>query len=187
MAEAKHSDPDQLAALYDRATAVQDEGMAKAAMRREIHTRTQHLSRRRLHRRLKLRRAKAAFFHTSQWVVLPPLPDSNGGGDDVDEGGEKDGESDGASNPKHRKSHKQVIKALHEKYGPCAKYWMHSCAIIDVFAWIIYLILFTTYVQPHDYLHPLKFSKLKLDDPAQKRKSRQMILMKLDGRWQPNL
>ena len=149
MAEAKHSDPDQLAALYDRATAVQDEGMAKAAMRREIHTRTQHLSRRRLHRRLKLRRAKAAFFHTSQWVVLPPLPDSNGGGDDVDEGGEKDGESDGASNPKHRKSHKQVIKALHEKYGPCAKYWMHSCAIIDVFAWIIYLILFTTYVQSH--------------------------------------
>ena len=55
--------------------------------------------------------------------------------------------------------------------------------------------------KPHDYLHPLKFSKLKLDDPAQtvyenfsvvsmfaqKRKSRQMILMKLDGRWQPNL
>ena len=109
--------------------------------------RTHHLARQRLYKKLRRKRAKTAFIHSEQRIIHPGLKGNDNESDSDNDSDAANG--DAGSTPQHRKSHRQVLQALHKKYGACVKHWMHSCAIADVVSWFVYLILFTVYVQFH--------------------------------------
>ena len=126
---------------------IENEARRESHLQRERTVMGQHKARQKLNERLSNRQIRKddhhkekEAFHSDDWTVL-----SGGGGygHGRSAGQHRPVFGDSGDQPSKINSHKHVIA----RCPVYAQRWLHFCAIIDVFVWLIFLVVFTTYVQ----------------------------------------